>query len=109
MLGRDRAARRVPIERKSRALQAVEPRRSLLGSPIDDPEVQLFEIGFGVPRDLNAVCHACAKTIEDLARRLRATRRHIDQAAALNPLDGLDAVGSAWYASAFAPPAWLSR
>jgi hypothetical protein len=54
---------RTPIgmlnEGQNSPLEAVEPGRTLLRSPLDDPQVQLLELGFRVPREINAVCHAC--------------------------------------------------
>ena len=47
------------IEGESRSLEAVEPVCTLLRSPFDDPQVQLFKLGFRVPREINAVYHAC--------------------------------------------------
>lgn len=46
------------IEREDRALETVEPFGALLRRPGDHPEIQLLKLGLGVPRDLNAVCHA---------------------------------------------------
>lgn len=55
---RDRPAPRVLIEGENSPFETVEPFGALLRRSRHDPEVQLFELGFGVPRDLNAVCHA---------------------------------------------------
>jgi hypothetical protein len=47
------------IKGENYALETVEPFVALLRRARHDPEVQLFELGFRVVRDLNAVCHAC--------------------------------------------------
>ncbi len=49
------------IESENRALKAIEPGCTLLRSPLYDPAVQVFEFTLRVPRDLNAVCHACGE------------------------------------------------
>jgi len=46
------------IEGKNRSLEAVEPGRTLPRSPLGDPQVKLFELGFRIPCEINAVCHA---------------------------------------------------
>jgi hypothetical protein len=51
----------VLIERKNRLFETVEPRRALAWRSLDDPEIQLFELSFGVLGELNAVCHACVE------------------------------------------------
>ncbi len=51
----NRASRRVARERQNGPLQTVEPLRALMRGTLDDPEVQLLELGLRVPRDLNAV------------------------------------------------------
>jgi len=61
-LGCYRAPFWVPIEREDRQFETVEPDRTLLRSPLDDPQVQFFEFGFRAPRDVNAICHACGAT-----------------------------------------------
>ena len=48
------------VQCENRALEAVEPSRTLLRCALDHPEVQFLELGFRVLRKLNAVCHACA-------------------------------------------------
>ena len=51
----------VLIERKNRLFETVEPRRAQAGRSLGDPEVQLFELSFGVLGELNAICHACVE------------------------------------------------
>jgi hypothetical protein len=66
-LGRHRTALRMSVQREHRPLEAAKPRRALLGRALDDPQVQLFELGFRVPREINAVCHACGAADRTLA------------------------------------------
>lgn len=47
------------IEGEDDALEAVEPLGALLRCSTDNPQVQFFELGLRVLRDVNAVCHAC--------------------------------------------------
>ena len=49
------------LQRKDRPLQTIEPRCALVWRSLDDPEVQLFELSFGVLGELNAVCHVCVE------------------------------------------------
>jgi hypothetical protein len=62
-LRRVKALRRYPasfgeaLKGENRMFQTVEPHRALVWRSLDDPEVQLFELSFGVLGELNAVCH----------------------------------------------------
>lgn len=49
------------LQRKDRPLQTVEPCCALVWRSLDDPEVQLLELSFGVFGELNAVCHVCVE------------------------------------------------
>jgi len=49
------------VERQDRPFEAVEPPGALLRRPRDHPEMQILELGLGVPRDLNAECHVCGE------------------------------------------------
>lgn len=48
------------LERENCPLETIEPGRALAWGPLDDPQVQLFKLSFGVLSEVNAVCHACA-------------------------------------------------
>src|SRR5215203_3887600 len=69
-LRRDRTALRMLSEREDRALEAVEPLGALLRRSTDDPQIQLFELGLRVLRDVNAVCHACGAADRTPAARV---------------------------------------
>ena len=60
-LRRDWTPSRVLIEGENGLLEAIEPRRALVWRSLDDPEIQVFDLGFGVLRQLNAVCHVCVE------------------------------------------------
>src|SRR5882672_4726519 len=71
--------------------QTVEPRRALAWRPVNDPEVQLFELGFGVLASSTRYAMLAPLPVEHLPRWLRAPSLHISQAS-LDALNGLHAL-----------------
>jgi hypothetical protein len=68
-LRRDRTPLPMLVQSENGPLEPIEPGRALVGRPFDDPEIELFQVSLGRPRDLNAESHAYGGADRTLAAR----------------------------------------